>query len=201
MIIRQLKWNERGLNVNDENLSHLRFVGDLIVFSESPKTLQHMLQQVSDRSEVAGLAMNLAKTKVMNNSPKPRNFAHKTNVCQNSIERSAIGIKRKGKVRLTDKKENTIYSGLFIISNTEMAMDRTHGKGEQGKWTKIVTELYPRDVKRNKGRRTKRWEDDIKKEAGPEWIRVAKDTKIWKSLEEPFVEKQAVFKPNADTRI
>lgn len=58
LIFRNLDWKEQGLNINGENLSHLRFADDLILFSECPKTLQQMLQQLSDQSAAAGLTMN-----------------------------------------------------------------------------------------------------------------------------------------------
>ncbi|CAB3256213.1 unnamed protein product [Arctia plantaginis] len=44
----------------------------------------------------------------------------------------------------------------------------------------------------SRGRQPKRWEDDLKQVAGPEWLRTAKDRNKWKSLEEAFVERQAV---------
>ena len=31
----------------------------------------------------------------------------------------------------------------------------------------------------------KRWEDDVKRIAGPDWIRKARDRETWKSFEEP----------------
>ncbi|XP_028043817.1 uncharacterized protein LOC114253223 [Bombyx mandarina] len=61
------------------------------------------------------------------------------------------------------------------------------------KWTSLITEWYPRDGKRNRGRQTKRWEDDIIKIAGTTWTRTAKDRTQWKSLEEAFVEGQAAI--------
>lgn len=51
--------------INGENLNHLRFADDLILFSECPKKLEKMLQQLSDESEMAGFLMNTNKTKMM----------------------------------------------------------------------------------------------------------------------------------------
>ncbi|GBP02669.1 hypothetical protein EVAR_70968_1 [Eumeta japonica] len=65
-------------------------------------------------------------------------------------------------------------------------------KKSKEKWTKLVAEWYPRDSKRNRGRQTKRWEDDFKKIAGPVCTRSARDRSTWKSLEEAFVGRQAV---------
>lgn len=128
-------------------------------------------------------------------------LTNKINVCQNSIERSVIGAKRKDKVRLTEIKNKTKFTQANSLCRTLKWRWIGHMLREkQEKWTKTITEWYPRDGKRNKGRQTKRWEDDIKKVAGPEWIRVAKDREKWKSLEEAYVERQAVFEPNADIR-
>ncbi|GBP59855.1 hypothetical protein EVAR_40239_1 [Eumeta japonica] len=60
------------------------------------------------------------------------------------------------------------------------------------KWSRLVTEWYPRDGKRSRGRPNKRWEDDLRKIAGPVWSRLARDRDKWKSLEEAFVDRQAV---------
>ncbi|GBP38882.1 hypothetical protein EVAR_32398_1 [Eumeta japonica] len=56
---------------------------------------------------------------------------------------------------------------------------------------------------RSKGRQTKRWEDDLKKVAGPLWLHTAKQRNEWKALEEAFAERQAVKrgeKPNPENR-
>ncbi|XP_045454234.1 fatty acid synthase-like [Melitaea cinxia] len=46
------------------------------------------------------------------------------------------------------------------------------------KWTRIITEWYPRESRRSRGRQPKRWEDDLMQVAGPEWLRIhiTKDT-------------------------
>lgn len=60
------------------------------------------------------------------------------------------------------------------------------------KLTKLVTEWHPKDSKRNRGRQTKRWEDDFIK-TGPVWARLARDRNTWKSQEkEAFVDRRAV---------
>ncbi|GBP46096.1 hypothetical protein EVAR_41449_1 [Eumeta japonica] len=46
--------------------------------------------------------------------------------------------------------------------------------------------------KKSRGRPNKRWEDDLRKIAGPVWSRLVRDRDKWKSLEEAFVDRQAV---------
>ncbi|CAK1582608.1 unnamed protein product [Parnassius mnemosyne] len=57
------------------------------------------------------------------------------------------------------------------------------------KWSKQVTVWYPRNSTRSQGRKSRRWEDDLKLTLEPLWIRVAADTRQRKDLEEAFVER------------
>lgn len=275
MIFRNLDWTNKGLNINGENLSHLRFADDLILFSENPKTLKEMLQQLAEESEKAGLSMNLTKTKVMSNSSQTESItvndeeieyvkeyvylgqlisteecmqkeierritntwkrywslsevmknqdmsmrnkrriynmcilpcllygcqtwalteeqARKIKVCQNGMERSTIGIKRKDRVKLKCIKNKTKFKNAYTTYRCLKWRWAGHMiREKKEKWTRIITEWQPRDSKRNRGRQTRRWEDDIKKVAGPIWTRIAKNRTEWKSLEEAYVERQA----------
>lgn len=275
MIFRNLNWKNKGLNINGENLSHLRFADDLILFSENPKTLETMLQELATESEKAGLSMNLMKTKVMTNSSQTepitvnneeigyvreyvylgqlvstegcmekeierriantwkrywslseimknkdmsmRNkrrvynmcilpcllygcqtwalteeLARKIKICQNGIERSTIGAKRKDRVKLKCIKNKTKFKNAYITYRCLKWRWAGHMiREEREKWTRLITEWQPRGSKRNRGRQSRRWEDDIIKIAGPVWTRIAKDRIEWKSLEEAYVGRQA----------
>ena len=117
------------------------------------------------------------------------------------MERSVIGAKRRDKVRLENIKNKTKFKNIQTVYKT-LKWKWTGHMLREGieKWTRQITEWYPRDGKRNKGRQTKRWEDDLKKIAGPEWTRIAKDRIKWKALEEAFVERQAeIEKPAKHT--
>ncbi|GBP25145.1 Putative uncharacterized transposon-derived protein F52C9.6 [Eumeta japonica] len=279
MIFRNLNWTKNGLNINGENLNHLRFADDLILFSEDARTLEIMLQQLSDESVKAGLTMNPTKTKIMANSQQ---IAHneliivnneqleyvkeyiylgqlistdgsmnkeierritntwkkiwslkeifkdkdmpmtakkkvyercimpcllygcqtwaltelqenKLKVCQNSMERSILGIKRSDGVKLEIIKKKTKFKNVHTAYRQIKWRWTGHMSRENiEKWSRLVTEWYPRDGKRSRGRPNKRWEDDLRKIAGPVWSRLARDRDKWKSLEEAFVDRQAV---------
>ena len=73
---------------------------------------------------------------------------NKINVCQNSIERSVIGVKRKDKARLTEIKHKTQFTQANLFYRT-LKWRWTGHMLKQDKWTKTVTEWYPRDGKRN----------------------------------------------------
>ena len=64
-ILRRLKWENNGVNIDGEFLSNLRFPDAIFLCTETPQELQHMLQELSDESRRMGLKMNIAKTKVM----------------------------------------------------------------------------------------------------------------------------------------
>lgn len=104
-----------------------------------------------------------------------KTLANKLSVCQNSIERSVIGVNRRDRVKITHIKNRTQFKKAHSVYRTLKWRWTGHMLRErQEKWTRIITEWYPRDGKRSKGGQTKRWEDDLKV-AGPEWIKVAKD--------------------------
>ena len=64
-IFRRLNWENKGVKIDGEFLSNLRFSGDIFICTETPQELQQMLQELSDESRRMGLNMNIAKTKVM----------------------------------------------------------------------------------------------------------------------------------------
>ena len=71
-IFRRLNWENKGMKIDGEFLSNLRFADDIFLCTETPQEVQQMLQELSDESRRMGLKMNIAKTKVMvvDNTPK-----------------------------------------------------------------------------------------------------------------------------------
>ena len=64
-IFRRLNWENKGVKIDREFLSNLRFAQDIFLCTETPEELQQMLQKLSDESRRMGAKMNIAKTKVM----------------------------------------------------------------------------------------------------------------------------------------
>ena len=67
-IFRRLNWENKGVKIDGQFLSNLRFADDIFLCAETPQELtrlQHMLQELSDESRRMGLKMNIAKTNVM----------------------------------------------------------------------------------------------------------------------------------------
>ncbi|KAI8424369.1 hypothetical protein MSG28_002896 [Choristoneura fumiferana] len=62
-----LDWKGRGININGEYFTHLRFADDIVVMAETMEDLGAMLADLSRVSDRVGLKMNMDKTKVMSN--------------------------------------------------------------------------------------------------------------------------------------
>ena len=67
-VFKQLDWEEKGLRIDGEYLSHLRFADDIVLITEDPRNLQKMLEELNIKSKDIGLKMNLKKTQVMINN-------------------------------------------------------------------------------------------------------------------------------------
>ena len=70
-IFRRLNWEHKGVKIDGEFLSNLRFSDDIFLCTETPQELQQMLHELSDESRRMGLKMNITKTKVvvLDNTP------------------------------------------------------------------------------------------------------------------------------------
>ena len=53
-----LTWENKGVKIDGEFLSNLRFADDIFLCTETPHELQHMLQELSDESRRMGLEIN-----------------------------------------------------------------------------------------------------------------------------------------------
>ncbi|CAH2108571.1 unnamed protein product [Euphydryas editha] len=56
------------------------------------------------------------------------------------------------------------------------------------RWTTRVTSWSGPPGRRSRGRPLTRWEDDLRRTAGPDWRDVAQDRDTWASLEEAFTQ-------------
>ena len=63
-IFRRLNWENKGVMLDGECLTNFRFADDIFLFTETPRELQHMLQELSGGSRRIGVKINITKTKV-----------------------------------------------------------------------------------------------------------------------------------------
>lgn len=66
-VFRTLKWENRGIMVDGEPLTHLRFADDIVLFAYDVKTVAKMLKELNLASARVGLRINRAKTQAMKN--------------------------------------------------------------------------------------------------------------------------------------
>ncbi|GBP64504.1 hypothetical protein EVAR_49303_1 [Eumeta japonica] len=100
--------------------------------------------------------------------------------CQRAMERSMIGIKKEDKIQNTVIRSKTkVTDVLTRIDSLKWRWTGHMLRGTQEKWSNIITDGYPREGRRNRGRLT----------AGPKWRRVARDRVQWKLLEEVFAKR------------
>ena len=66
-IINKINWENKGVRIDGEHLSHLIFADDIVLIANSTSKLQDMLQDIHDISKSVGLKMHLGKTKIMCN--------------------------------------------------------------------------------------------------------------------------------------
>ena len=66
-IINKINWENKGVRIDGEYLSHLIFADDIVLIANSTSKLQEMLQDIHDISKPVGLKMHLGKTEVICN--------------------------------------------------------------------------------------------------------------------------------------
>ena len=65
-IINKINWENKGVRIDGEYLSHLIFADDIVLIANSPSNL-HEMQDIHNISKPVGIQMCLEKTKVMCN--------------------------------------------------------------------------------------------------------------------------------------
>ena len=60
---------QAGIKIAGRNINNLRYVDDTTFMTESKEELKNLLMKVKEKSEKAGLNINIQKTKIMASSP------------------------------------------------------------------------------------------------------------------------------------
>ena len=60
---------QAGFKIARRNTNNLRYAGDTILMKESKEELKSLLMRVQEKSEKAGLKVNIQKTKIMASGP------------------------------------------------------------------------------------------------------------------------------------
>ena len=60
---------QAGIKIAGRNINKLRYAGDATLMAENKEELKILLMKVKEKSEKAGLKLNIQKTKIMASSP------------------------------------------------------------------------------------------------------------------------------------
>ena len=60
---------QAGIKIARRNINNLRYADDTPLMAESEEELKSLLMKVKEESEIAGLKLNIKKTKIMASSP------------------------------------------------------------------------------------------------------------------------------------
>ena len=60
---------QAGIKVAGRNINNLRYADDTTIMAESKKELKSLVMRMKDKTEKAGLNLNIQKTKIMASGP------------------------------------------------------------------------------------------------------------------------------------
>ena len=69
MRIARLDGAQGGIKIAEWNINNLRYADDITLMAESKEELKSLLVEVKEKSEKAGLKLNIQKTKIMPSGP------------------------------------------------------------------------------------------------------------------------------------
>ena len=61
----RLEESQAGIKIAGRNINNLRYADDITLMAESEEELKSLLIRMKERSEKAGLKLNIKKTKIM----------------------------------------------------------------------------------------------------------------------------------------
>lgn len=209
-VMTNTSWKE-SIIINGQPLEHVEkyiYLGKLLSFEknndilEIERRVQSTWNKYWNHKEIFKSNMPTdIKTKVMNSSLLPcltygcqtwkfsSKAANKIRTCQRGLERSMLNIRKRDKVR-HDKIRNTtkaIDALMFALKQKWKWAGHIKRCTDQ-RWTTRVTSWSGPTGKRSRGRPLTRWEDDLRRTAGPNWRNLAQDRDAWASLEEAYTQ-------------
>lgn len=107
--------------------------------------------------------------------------------CQRGIERSMLNLKKLHRIRHTKIRQATkVKDGLEFALTQKWKWAGHVARLQDQRWTKRITQWEGPLGKRKRGRPKARWEDEIRKITGPNWMEIAQCRDSWNSMEEAF---------------
>ena len=117
-------------------------------------------------------------------------MVQKLQTAQRSMKRCMLGITRRDKKRITWIRNQTkVFDIIERIKQLKWKWAGHIARREDNRWSTITLQWYPRDVKRPRRRPQVRWDDEIRKVAGVNWMTKALNRKQWKNLGETYIQQ------------
>lgn len=66
-VFRSFDWEGKGININGEMTSHLRFADNVVLIAKECKELKEMAKEFVEKSRIAGLTINQSQTRLITN--------------------------------------------------------------------------------------------------------------------------------------
>lgn len=108
---------------------------------------------------------------------------------QRSMERSMLHITLKDRMRNEWIRQRTgVEDVVKHASQLKWKWAGHNARYDDNRWNYIIQQWRPWTRKRRRGRPQLRWADDIKKVAGPDWMKKARDRNKWRETEEAYVQ-------------
>ncbi|GBP19570.1 Putative uncharacterized transposon-derived protein F52C9.6 [Eumeta japonica] len=99
-----------------------------------------------------------------------KNITNRITICQRSMERSILGVKKRDRLRnINIRKKTKVQDASLKIKRLKWKWSGHMIRGKD-KWSKIIT-MVPKRWQKEKRKTTKRWDDDIRQVAGKTWSR------------------------------
>ena len=99
-----------------------------------------------------------------------------------------MGITLRDRKRATWIREQTkVEDILTTVKKKKWTWAGHIMRRTDNRWAIRITEWVPRDCKRSRGRKRRRWSDEIRKFAGMDWHRKTINRWEWKDMSETFV--------------
>ncbi|CAG9123810.1 unnamed protein product [Plutella xylostella] len=103
----------------------------------------------------------------------------KLKVCQRAMERTILGVRRIDRIRNTTLRSSTRIADVGAqTAKLKWAWAGHVCRMHPDRWARIVTEWVPSDGRRRRGRRRRRWRDDLDRFL-PQWPKEAHDRERW----------------------
>ena len=197
-IFRRLNWENKGVKIDGEFLSNLRFADDIFLCTETPQELQQMLHRDIFKSNLA----ICLKRQVYNSCVLPamtygaetwtltKQAQNKLAAAQTKMERSMLNITYKDRgTNIWVRERTKLIDIIYTVRKMKWSWAGHINRLKDDRWTSRVTTWRPYDKKRRQGRPAKRWRDDLDKYwSDTIWQRTEQDRVIWRRHADAFAQ-------------